>query len=184
MFGKKKAPPRTCPEGHPQEESWEQCPFCAAERAAGATGPSESGVRDLSDPAPSGDPGRGAVVVKRKASAGRPLAGWVVALNGEQEGTDFRLKTGRNILGKGAKCDIVLRDAYVSERHAVLECPATEGAYVLEDLGSRHGTYLEDEPIEQGTGRRIPDGSRIRLGHTELFFRSFEGGARPGAGSD
>ena len=37
MFGKKEQ--RTCPKGHPQEESWEQCPFCAAE----ATEPAGAG---------------------------------------------------------------------------------------------------------------------------------------------
>ena len=31
-MAEKKKPVRVCEKGHPQEESWEQCPFCAAEK--------------------------------------------------------------------------------------------------------------------------------------------------------
>jgi pSer/pThr/pTyr-binding forkhead associated (FHA) protein len=99
-----------------------------------------------------------------------------VALAGEQAGRDFRLERGRNLLGKGAECDVVLKDALVSERHAVLEID-DDGRAVLQDLGSRHGTRVNDGPV---SGRRdVHDGDRIQLGGTELSFRSF---AERGAG--
>jgi pSer/pThr/pTyr-binding forkhead associated (FHA) protein len=58
----------------------------------------------------------------------------------------------------------------VSERHALIEV-RDGGEVVLEDLGSKHGTLVNGAPP---TGRvLLHDGDRIRLGHTELVFRSF-----------
>jgi hypothetical protein len=153
VFGKKKAGPRVCPEGHELEESWEQCPFCAAEKKEEAP--------------------RRTVVVSKPAGPQRRLAGWVVAIGGEQDGDDFRLRVGRNLLGKGDKCDVVLKDAQVSERHAVVEFRPEERSWNVEDLESRHGTWLNGKRLGPD-GRPLADGDRLRLGKTELLFRALE----------
>jgi len=166
-----KKEPRTCRQGHPQESSWETCPFCTAddlprERAGNGT---ETGT---SSPALSSDPGRGAVVVPRKKrpAPSSALAGWLVAVSGEQEGDDFRVHLGKNVLGKGLQADIVVKDAYVSERHAVFE--SRDGECTIVDLGSKHGTFVNGQRIAEPS--RVADGDRINLGHTELKYRSFE----------
>jgi hypothetical protein len=161
MFQKKKKEARTCERGHVLEESWEQCPFCAADEGNGAAGT-----------ATQIEGGRSAVVVSRKSST-RALAGWIVATSGEQQGEDFRIVAGRNLIGKGAEADIVVKDAHLSERHALLEAAEVEGVteYVLSDLGSKHGTFLNDDEVTEP--RRVADGDRIRLGRTEFRFRSF-----------
>jgi len=115
-------------------------------------------------------PGQGAVVVPKKEAGARALAGWLVALSGDQEGEDFRIRAGRNVIGKGAKADIVIRDAHLSERHALLE--VGEDGATLTDLDSKHGTFINGKRIE--AERRLRDGDRLRVGHTDLKFRSFE----------
>jgi hypothetical protein len=163
LFHRKKKKARTCEKGHALEESWEQCPFCAAETGNGAA--------DAADSTPEG--GRSAVVVSKKASP-RALMGWLVALNGEQEGLDFRIVTGRNLIGKGAKADIVVKDAYLSERHALLEVRENGGKreHLLSDLGSKHGTFLNGKAVTKPC--QLRDRDLLRLGHTELTFRSFD----------
>ena len=155
MFGRKKSKPRTCPEGHELEPGWEQCPYCTATRKEESS--------------------RRAVVVSKPAGAPAPfgLVGWVVALEGEQKGEDFRLHEGRNVFGKADGCDIPLKDAHVSERHAVLEYRASAGTWTLEDLESKHGTWVNGARVS-GETRRLEDGDRLRVGRTELFFRRFD----------
>ncbi len=159
MFGKKKPAPRKCAEGHELEESWEQCPFCEVDRRE--------------------ETSRRAVVVSKPVVGPRRLAGWIVALGGEQDGEDFRLRTGRNVLGKGEKCDVVLKDSQVSERHVVLEYRVSDDRWTIQDLESKHGTSLNGKRIE-GDGRPMKDGDRLRVGKTELYFRSLPSGAVAG----
>lgn len=62
-------------------------------------------------------------------------------------------------IGRGDENDIVLADASVSKSHAVLE--PGEGGFVLRDLGSRNGIFVDgeralgDDPIEVEVGTVI-----------------------------
>lgn len=166
MFGRKQEEPRKCPEGHLLEESWEQCPFCAAAKAE----PKATEIVTRSAATAPADPGDGAIVVSRKVSAPRRLAGWVVVTDGEDLDRDFRLHVGRNVLGKGADCDVVLKDPHASEHHAVIDCH--DGQFEVMDLDSKYGTTLNGQAVNGGSP--LKDSALLRLGHTELRFRSFE----------
>ena len=48
-------------------------------------------------------------------------------------------------IGRDPDCDIHLENTGISRRHARIE--RTPGGYVLEDLGSSNGTFLNDEPV-------------------------------------
>lgn len=164
----KKKPVRNCERGHPQEESWEQCPFCAAAKDDDTTHTPE----EEDKVAPDGESptltsaSRSVVVVPRKGSD-RGLAGWLVAMSGEQAGQDFRLLEGKNLIGKAAPADIVIRDAFVSAKHAVLEF--ADGRYILSDQSSKNGTFVNGEQI---TGsRELAADDLIRVGRTELKFK-------------
>ncbi|MCA9750598.1 MAG: FHA domain-containing protein [Gemmatimonadetes bacterium] len=168
MLGKRKSV-ATCPAGHPQEDTWERCPFCEAERL-GSDGARQVTAEQVALADSSADSG-GATRVSRRAPGTRPLAGWLVVLGGEQEGRDFRVEVGRNWIGKGGECDVLIKDAHVSERHAVLEI-AEDGSRILRDLDSKYGTFV-DETRVRGE-RAVNDGDHIRVGNTELRFRSYE----------
>jgi hypothetical protein len=97
----------------------------------------------------------------------RECVGWVVILSGTGKGQDFRLVTGKNVMGTAADCDIVLPDKYMSSRHAVLR--HEEGTFVLVDLDSTNGTFVNDRRVSK---EELIDNDRVRLGRTELKFKS------------
>ncbi len=49
------------------------------------------------------------------------------------------------VIGRGPECDVVIKDPKASRRHCQLS--KTESAFVLEDLGSRNGTYVDGSRI-------------------------------------
>jgi NADPH-dependent 2,4-dienoyl-CoA reductase/sulfur reductase-like enzyme/pSer/pThr/pTyr-binding forkhead associated (FHA) protein len=71
-------------------------------------------------------------------------------------------------IGRHAAADVVLDDASVSSRHA--EIVVHEGARYLRDSGSRNGTWVGGALVT--VPHRLADGDRIRVGATELTFRS------------
>lgn len=154
MFGSKRSQSRTCDEGHVMEPSWEQCPFCTAERVLS----DESGNRD-------------AIVVAKKTTPVRTLVGWLVVRSGEQAGEDFRLLSGKNVVGKGPTAAVVIRDPYLSEAHASIDYRSDKG-YTVRDLDSKHGTFLNGESVT--TERSVADGDLLQMGRTEMRFRSYE----------
>lgn len=68
------------------------------------------------------------------------------------------------IIGRGEQADLLLNDITVSRRHAAVR----QDGYtvVVTDLGSANGTYVNDEPVMDGT--RVEDGDVIRLGGAEF----------------
>ena len=71
----------------------------------------------------------------------------------------------RLTIGRRPYNDIMLDDLTVSGEHAVLLTRA--GASVIEDLRSRNGTLVNDEPIIQ---RALLDGDRIEIGIYRLQY--------------
>ena len=70
-------------------------------------------------------------------------------------------------IGRGPNNQIVLPGGGVSTNHAMLT--ASLDGFMLKDLKSRNGTFLNDKRI---TECAVSDGDRIRLGDIELIFRS------------
>lgn len=97
----------------------------------------------------------------------KECVGWVVALSGPLKGQDFRLVTGKNIVGTAADCDVVLTDQYMSSRHAVIR--HEEDTFVLVDLDSTNGSFVNETRISK---EELVDNDRVRLGRTELKFKS------------
>lgn len=95
------------------------------------------------------------------------VVGWVVALNGVLRGKDFRLVTGKNVMGTAADCDIVLTDPYLSAKHSVIR--HEEGRFTVIDLDSTNGTFVNERRISK---TELIDNDKIRIGRTELKFKS------------
>jgi hypothetical protein len=97
----------------------------------------------------------------------REVVGWVVIMNGEQKGKDFRLFPGRNVVGTSADCDIVLTDAYLSSKHCAVRYEDEQ--YSMVDLDSTNGTYVNGKKTSKV---ELIDNDTIRLGKTELKFKA------------
>jgi len=76
------------------------------------------------------------------------------------------LHAGENILGRGLEDVIEINLPTVSRRHARI---TLADAVVLEDLGSKNGTWLENERLT--APRELSDGAAVRLGSAEFTFR-------------
>jgi serine phosphatase RsbU (regulator of sigma subunit) len=73
-------------------------------------------------------------------------------------------------IGRASDCSIPIKDRYLSRKHA--EIVSSEGHWVLKDLGSANGTYLNGSRVEREL--RLHAGDRIRLGDTEIVFETAE----------
>lgn len=69
------------------------------------------------------------------------------------------------VLGREATCDVVVNDRQISRFHARLT-PTPEGV-VLEDLGSKNGTYHNGSILS--TSVVLQDGDRVAVGITQQF---------------
>ena len=99
----------------------------------------------------------------------QPCVGWVVVLNGELRGRDFRLVDGKNTIGTAADAEVVLTDPYLSSHHAVIR--HENGEFTMVDLDSTNGTYVNDRKVSR---EDLIDNDKIRFGRTELKFKSLE----------
>ena len=70
-------------------------------------------------------------------------------------------------IGRHPEQDIQLLDRVVSKEHAVIE-KDIEGRFYVRDLGSRNGTFLDGEELEQQV--YLDHGSTISIGSTDLTF--------------
>lgn len=80
------------------------------------------------------------------------------------------------MIGRDAACDIPTDDPSTSRRHAKIS--PTAAGYIVEDLGSKNGTLVNDQPCHSGAVLR--PGDQIVLGATRVVFQD---GAPPPASS-
>ena len=70
-------------------------------------------------------------------------------------------------IGRADKCHVVLDDTYVSQVHARVFSRGE--AYLIEDLGSTNGTYLNRKRV--GGATELQRGDRVKIGKTVLEMR-------------
>jgi DNA-binding winged helix-turn-helix (wHTH) protein len=83
---------------------------------------------------------------------------------------ELALHEGENLLGRTPEAVVWVDHGSVSRRHA--RVTVRDGQAQLEDLGSRHGTFVDGARIEKPT--RLDDGARIGLGSVAMVYRVFE----------
>jgi len=103
----------------------------------------------------------------RQPSRGRQAARQVVVTGGNLSGTTITLADQQITIGRAADATLVLTDDYASTRHARLF--PQNGEWIVEDLGSTNGTYLDRQKVTQPMP--VPVGVPIRIGKTVLELR-------------
>ncbi|MFJ3667911.1 FHA domain-containing protein [Streptomyces sp. NPDC090106] len=92
----------------------------------------------------------------------------LVVSEGTLTGTTVALQGQTITLGRAHDSTIVLDDDYASSRHARIY-PDRDGQWIVEDLGSTNGTYLDRNRLTTPTP--IPLGAPIRIGKTVIELR-------------
>lgn len=86
-------------------------------------------------------------------------------IKGKDQGSRFDLVEPLLHLGRDRSNPIQLHDTEVSRRHAELRQQA--GSYIVSDLGSSNGTYVNSEPVDRHVLRT---GDRLQIGRTVMLF--------------
>ena len=106
----------------------------------------------------------------RQARPQRPGRGsprFLVVTAGALKGTSVDLAQQQITLGRANDATLVLNDDYASSRHARIF--PQDGQWIVEDLGSTNGTYLDRQKVTRPTP--VPLGVPIRIGKTVLELR-------------
>ncbi|MEZ5950294.1 MAG: ATP-binding protein [Planctomycetaceae bacterium] len=88
----------------------------------------------------------------------------LLVIEGNDQGVRFDL-SGSMVIGRGAQNPIRILDTEASRVHARIV--PRDGGWVLEDLNSSNGTFVNGQPIKQ---RFLESGDQIRLGRSTLVF--------------
>jgi class 3 adenylate cyclase len=115
---------------------------------------------------PRKDP-RGAGVEPKGQAEGQPANAALVSQQPDSLGKEHRLAAGVVTLGREQDNDIVLEGRRVSRYHARLDW--TGSMHVLEDLGSKNGTWVNDRRLEGPTP--LNNGDMVRFGDLLFAFK-------------
>ncbi|MGH3494959.1 MAG: glycogen accumulation regulator GarA [Sciscionella sp.] len=150
-------------QGVPPEQSPERTSVFRADFLAEAEGTSEAPSSGAEPPVAGVDAlpsGSALLVVKR----------------GPNAGSRFLLDQDSTSAGRHPDSDIFLDDVTVSRRHA--EFRREGGDFVVIDVGSLNGTYVNREPVDQAV---LANGDEVQIGKFRLVFLT--GGSAATAGS-
>ena len=172
--------PGVAPAAPPAFPSGEPCPNCGTPRAGAGRFCEDCGF----------DHSTGKVPALVQPSATAPAAAqWTATIRADREyfaanaieGVDFpeqpterrvtlpapQVRIGRRSTSKGTNPEIDLAEADpgVSHSHALLTL-SVDGVWLVSDLGSTNGTYLNDDakPLTAGQTRSLGDGDRVHVG--------------------
>ena len=178
-----------CPNGHYYDDrKYQNCPHCKIDlnafladggrRGMGSRSdesktlafdaPDESKTLSFSDP----DDDQVTISFYEKSMKAEPVVGWLVAMSGPEMGRDFRIKAGRNSIGRANSNDIAVNsDPRISKKkHAEVIYDHRSNRTFLAGGNSMDlmaGGSVVTDPVE------IHDGERITIGETEFIFSAF-----------
>jgi pSer/pThr/pTyr-binding forkhead associated (FHA) protein len=103
-----------------------------------------------------------------------PGSALLVVRRGPNAGSRFLLDRPTTSAGRHPDSDIFLDDVTVSRRHA--EFRRDSGDFVVVDVGSLNGTYVNREPVDTAV---LTNGDEVQIGKFRLVFLT--GPVEPGA---
>lgn len=93
----------------------------------------------------------------------------LIANNGPLNGQQWIIE-GTLVIGRDAECDIVIPDRQVSRQHARIT--KSINGVILEDLGSKNGTFLNNQALSEPVKLIEADEIAVALIQTFLFLSS------------
>jgi len=107
------------------------------------------------------------LVLQAKVEVEAPGGTYLVLLNTSGKGTVFERRSGRLVIGRSRSSDVRVDDSTVSRSHARIDYLSPSEGWMLEDLDSANGTYLEGTKVSQCVLR---GGETFRVGDVEILF--------------
>jgi pSer/pThr/pTyr-binding forkhead associated (FHA) protein len=95
----------------------------------------------------------------------RPGTALLVVLRGPNTGARFLLDDDEVMSGRHPDSDIFLDDVTVSRKHAIFR--RTSGGFVVRDVGSLNGTYVNRNLVDEAT---LTTGDEVQIGKFRLVF--------------
>jgi hypothetical protein len=136
------------------DKTWDSCPFCAQAAQQAAAAAKKPALRTQAfSMDPTGKPGQ------------NMMLGWLVPLQGPHKGELYTLSPV-TIVGNDPSCGVVLQDQYMSGKHA--EVKVEGGVWVLKDLGSTNGTYVNQKRIDK---HELVDNDFVKFGSSLVKFK-------------
>lgn len=107
---------------------------------------------------------------QKKETGIEPVVGWLVVVQGQEKGRDYRLKSARNFIGRGEDMDVCLAgDQSVSRsRHAVVVYEPKSRTFLAQPGDSRELFYVNDQVVLAPVA--LQRGDRIQVGGTVLML--------------
>ena len=95
-------------------------------------------------------------------------AALLIVERGAEDASVIPLDQQTHVIGRPPDADIILSNPYVSRRHVQIR--RKQGGYQISDLGSKNGTYVNDERLGS-EARSLNNGDRIELGREQVILR-------------
>lgn len=89
----------------------------------------------------------------------------LVVVRGPNAGARYLLDRAETTVGRHPDCEIFLHDVTVSRRHS--EFRREEGSFILRDLGSLNGTYVNGERVDE---KDLDSGDEVQVGRFKLLY--------------
>lgn len=89
------------------------------------------------------------------------------SLTWEENQKTIEISDEFTLIGRGEINNIILKDGHVSRQHAKIRL--SDGNWIIEDLGSMNGTYVNGEKINICY---LKNGDKIKIGNNNFIFKS------------
>ena len=99
-----------------------------------------------------------------------PVVGWLVCIEGNGLGKDYRLKSGRNFIGRSPEQDINIEedDSVSRGRHAVIIFEPISREFLVQPGDTKELCYLNGKVVLQPVAIKVND--VLTIGKTKLMF--------------
>lgn len=99
-----------------------------------------------------------------------PVVGWLVCTCGKHKGRDFRLKAGRNFIGRSSTMDVALEgeNSVSRESHAIIAYEPRQSIFIAQPGAASELFYLNDNVVLSAV--EVKRNDRIQLGDVELML--------------
>jgi pSer/pThr/pTyr-binding forkhead associated (FHA) protein len=92
----------------------------------------------------------------------------LIVISGKQTGEFLPLGQRISVIGRAESLPLQILDDMVSRRHFRIRFDKDTGKYYAEDMGSKHGTFINMHKIIRETV--LAENDEIQIGQTKLLF--------------